>query len=342
MKPMSVLINVYCTLTKLPNLTFPHKLIGNRSINDPELQSHLKGFIGYVLQFKPKEMSQAIYYTIKHIENVKNHISIEINEDDIEMFCNWVKLANGICFLPDGTIKNPSWDTIIPQEIDSDRPIYPPYPEGSFIRKKRTESLLLTEGIDIPKSLPPVLDETELSLREPSECASRVLGLFLVALRAESVSSNEEIPISELKQRLKSFFNYLTKNEKSFIENNDPLRQEVIDFVWKYECINILLWSIGLVSELLKPINIVDVSSLAQIILSLKPDQFIRNAKYRPTNEILDELDYYYRLQWLSHETCDKGMPNGLNAGVIQERLYALNWVTRFYNAEWDDIDTPA
>jgi hypothetical protein len=31
----------------------------------------------------------------------------------------------------------------------------------------------------------------------------------------------------------------------------------------------------------------------------------------------------------------------GLDPGVIQERHHALNWLVRFEDAEWDDVDTP-
>ncbi len=33
--------------------------------------------------------------------------------------------------------------------------------------------------------------------------------------------------------------------------------------------------------------------------------------------------------------------PAGLEGGVVFERHHALNWLTRFGDAEWDDVETP-
>jgi hypothetical protein len=34
-------------------------------------------------------------------------------------------------------------------------------------------------------------------------------------------------------------------------------------------------------------------------------------------------------------------VPANLNDGVLQERHHALNWLVRFEDREWDDVDTP-
>ena len=51
-----------------------------------------------------------------------------------------------------------------------------------------------------------------------------------------------------------------------------------------------------------------------------------------------------YRLQWLVHDCRhqDQDVPESVNASVVQERLYALNWLTGFDVADWDNIQTPA
>jgi hypothetical protein len=63
----------------------------------------------------------------------------------------------------------------------------------------------------------------------------------------------------------------------------------------------------------------------------------------RPTAEILDLLDLTYRAHWRMREAArsQEPPPEGWDAGVLQERHYALNWLIRFEDAAWDEVDTP-
>jgi hypothetical protein len=40
-------------------------------------------------------------------------------------------------------------------------------------------------------------------------------------------------------------------------------------------------------------------------------------------------------------ELDEKAAPAKLEAGVVAERHYALNWLVRYGDADWDDVDTP-
>lgn len=63
----------------------------------------------------------------------------------------------------------------------------------------------------------------------------------------------------------------------------------------------------------------------------------------KPVSELLDALDLHYRLHWITTDfrMKDKQPPASIISDVIQERHYALNWLTNFENADWDDVDTP-
>lgn len=338
---MPLLVNAYCTALQVPSFSFPHTLKGCRDLSDPELRDHLGGFIGYVLRFKKEEMTQAIYYTIKHIERVKNHLSIELEEDDFPGLSSWAVRANAILFFTDGSIRNPEGDTILPPGEES---ILPPRPPEAFARKARTDALLREEGIRVPQSLPPVLDLSELELQSASDCARRVLGLFLAAVRAESLAAEEPLSLEDLRGRIPEAFDCLTPAEQAFLHQENPSVQEITNFTWRYEAIALLLWSLGALETLPAPNQICDVPAIAEILLSADRGDFVLRAKFRPASEILDQLDLHYRLQWLSHQSRieHQELPQGFLAGVITERLYALNWLTRSHDAEWDDIETPA
>jgi hypothetical protein len=69
----------------------------------------------------------------------------------------------------------------------------------------------------------------------------------------------------------------------------------------------------------------------------------VRSARLRGAGEILDALDLCYRLHWATTEARVKQTepPAGLEPGVVAERHHALNWLVRFQDADWDDVDTP-
>ena len=83
---MTLLVNAYATVVVLPELNFRGEVLNQRDVSDPELAEHLQGFIGYVLQLDGEEMTQAKYYTMKHIERVKNQVSAEVDEDELDEF----------------------------------------------------------------------------------------------------------------------------------------------------------------------------------------------------------------------------------------------------------------
>lgn len=67
----------------------------------------------------------------------------------------------------------------------------------------------------------------------------------------------------------------------------------------------------------------------------------LQAAKPRGTQEILDEADLIYRLDWACVDARIKGneAPASLNADVVVERHMALNWLIG-YDDDWDNVST--
>jgi hypothetical protein len=59
-------------------------------------------------------------------------------------------------------------------------------------------------------------------------------------------------------------------------------------------------------------------------------------------DQILDQADLIYRYHWAVVDARVKGKqpPAGLDPGIVYERHYALNWLIRYSDQEWDDIST--
>lgn len=339
-----MLINAYCTHRNPPSLEFPHDLIGSRDLSDPELAEHLNGFIGFIMQGGEREMTQTLYHVYRHIERVQNHLSLEVEDDHLDAFASWAWDANAIVFLPDSSVCDPNGNVLVsPEDGGSDPEAQVPYPEDAHHRKQAISQDLTDLKLQPYEGLPPVIGENEVDLRSAKEVARRAIALMAVAVRAEGLASGEPIPVAEIRERLPQAFEVFTPVEQAFMDNDSPDQQSVINHAWRYECLFVLQWALGHFDELHFPSAICDVPEVAGDILHRDRDEMIAEAKLRPTKEILDEVDLHFRLHWIARQADQKGhpAPAGLDIGVIQERRVALNWLIRFENADWDDVDCP-
>jgi Domain of unknown function (DUF4272) len=341
---MSTLINAYCTRLDPPSLQFPHALSGKRDRHDPELSKHLHGFIGYVVSRGEQQMTQVKYHLMRHIQRVRHHFSLTVDDHDLDAFAQWAWQANAICFLPDGSIRDPSGRLLIDgagaaQEPDAEIP----HPPDARERKARSERELARLGIRVPATLPPVIGEAEVELRPALEVAQRALALFVVAIRAESLGAGNDIPIAELQERRPAAFQVLTPNESSFLNTAAPEQQQIVNFTWRYEALFLLQWALGLMPDLPHPSRICDVPAVARTMLDTSEEDLLARAALRPTAAVLDALDLHFRLHWAVRQARLDGKDgvDGLDPGAVLERHHALNWLVRFEDADWDDVDTP-
>ena len=341
---MSVLINAYCTRLDTPSPQFPHALNAKRDRNDPELLEHLHGFVGYVVSRGERQMTQVKYHLMRHIQRVKHHFSLTVEDRDLDAFAQWAWQANAICFLPDGSIRDPSGRLLIDGAGAAQEPDAAiPYPPDARERKARSEAELARLGIQVPATLPPVIGEAEVELRQASEVGQRTLALFVVALRAESLGTGKEIPTAELREQRPTAFRLLTPNEASFLDAAAPEQQQIVNFTWRYEALFLLQWALGLVPDLPHPSRVCDVRTVARMMLDTSEEDVLARAALRPTAAVLDALDLHFRLHWAVRQARLDGKDGAkdVDAGVILERHHALNWLVRFEDADWDDVDTP-
>lgn len=340
---MTLLINVYATCRELPDLEFPHEFNNARDRSDPELENHLEGFAGYVFQKGGGKMTQHLFHILQHIHRVQNHLSLMVEEDDLDEFADWCEAVNGIVFLPDGTVRDPFLRVLLePGVAEPEEDATLPYPQDALARKARTEQQLAAQGLSVPATLPPVISEREVDLREPGEVARRMWGLALISVRGESVAGDD--PLSEELLRSKLPHAELTPYEEEFLQNENADQRTVAQFVWRYEALYLLQWALGLVEKLEPPTAICQVAECVQrAVESGASEDFVESPALRSADEILGGLDRHYRWHWLCRQASIRGEqpPAGLEPGVIQERHYALNWLVRHEYREWDDVQTP-
>lgn len=337
-----VLVNAYATLRDPPPLDFPHQLRARRDASDPELAEHLSGFAGWIAS-RREEMTATAFHAIGHVRRTRHHLSLEVADEQLDALASWGWEANALLFLPDGSLRDPSGRLLVDHEgSDPDPEAQLPYPDDACRRAEATCERLSELEIPVVGSLPPVPGEGEVLLRAPDEVARRALALFAVAVRGESLGGGEPIPQAELRERLPAGWAALSPWERAFVEEDDPPRQDVLNATWRYEALATLLWTLGALDELPFPTGLCDVPRVARTCLA-DPPRLVAEARLRPTGELLDALDEHYRLHWAVRQArIDNMKPAAdLEPGVVAERHYALNWLTRHEEAAWDEVETP-
>lgn len=207
-------------------------------------------------------------------------------------------------------------------------------------RKQRSEAILQKEGVPFIAHLPVVEDEETAQIRSLEEVAWRAMALCIVAVKGEGLEQERVLEIIE-QDKLESAF---TPKERKFIFDDNPSERDRVQFSWQYECLWVLLWALSYIEELNRPDQICDVPRAVQITsVDRRPKEFIRDAKLRSANEILDATDLIYRYDWACVDARVNGriIPKWLECGVVLERHRALNWLVGYAdNAEWDDVST--
>lgn len=339
-----MLLNAYCTHRAPPPLTFRHRLNIRRDRSDPELAPHLRGFMGYVMDGGKRPMNQTRYAVLRHLERVCHHVSLHVDDADLEAFGAWARDANAIVFVPDGSVRAPDGAVLVdPVRGDAQAGAAVPYPADAAARSHASREALAGLGVAVPESLPPVVAEVEVELRDAPEVATRCLALFACALRAESLGAGHGIDPEEIARKIPGATEAMSPRERAFFLAASPSRQDVVDHGWRYEALATLAWAIRWSPELPAPTRLCDVSALATTMSGIVGDGAVGAATLRPAREVLDALDLHFRAHWAATEARVHGraLGGGLNPGVITERHHALNWLVRFEDAAWDDVTTP-
>ena len=290
-------------------------------------------------------MTASLHATVRHIQRVQNHYSFEVDEAQLDELSDWGWNSNSLFFMADSTVRDPAGSILVdPQTGAPDENAEIPFPQDARQRKAASEAKLKELGIETPDLLPPVLGEREVVLRNADEVAWRTLALFIVAVRAESLGTQRPIPVEQLRSKSPMAFEAMTLNELEFMQSESPSDQSVANMAWRYECLYLLQWALSFHPELNVATEICDVPLAAQTMVERDDRQMVNMARLRPVTQILTELDFNQRLLWAARQAAlaEEALPGGIDGGVIAERQHALNWLVRFENADWDDVDTPS
>ncbi len=209
----------------------------------------------------------------------------------------------------------------------------------AFARKKRSEALLKAKNVPVNPHLPLIEDAVAVTVRSAEAVTQRALALMLVAVKGEGLED-------AIVQRVMADYGiapFLTPKETAFIQNPEPDQQSRVNFCWRYEGLATLLWALGYQAELAFPDKICDVAGMVTLIRERESYvNLLAGAQARSVEELLDQADLIYRLDWAVVDARLKRLPTpgDMEAGVVYERHYALNWLIGFQDQEWDDVRT--
>lgn len=204
-------------------------------------------------------------------------------------------------------------------------------------RKARSIAFLQQQRIPVMEKLPCIPDEHDIQLRTPQDVTERLYALMLMALKGEGLEQD----ILE-KQRACFGIGKLSPVEESLYPKTILSDEERALITWRYEAADVLFWVLGLKEKPVYPSRICDVEGLASLLLSMSREELEARAQLRSKSEVLDELDLIYRMHWACVNARIKGQetPGDLDAGIVYERHYVLNWLTGYMGQNWDDVQT--
>jgi len=211
------------------------------------------------------------------------------------------------------------------------------YQQDQVDRKSRSETFLQSHGVKVNRNLPTIESEDTTELRNVKEVIDRAYALLIMSVKGEGIEQSHLVRTVKDKN-IKGF----SPKEEAIYKTQALSDSERAYATWRYESLYTILWSLGKMDELKYPSDICDVQDVVGKIIGPSVEEFTKTSQLRTKSEILDELDKTYRMNWSCVDARIKGeeVAGGINPSVIYERHYALNWLTRYRDQDWDNVTT--
>lgn len=197
-------------------------------------------------------------------------------------------------------------------------------------------------------------DEEETTLRGPAEVARRLLVLSAVTYLADGGNRQKALELIERN----TLWPHVSPEERRLLEAEVADPDLARKLLWCLEGLWVLAWALGDL-KLGWPAGFCDVPRLNAAIMACESGaDFVQSGTLRPKAKILDALQLTLLQHWAIRDALihQRAIPIDLDwtgtaemmpvrscptTGTVAERHHALNWLARFGDADWDDVDTP-
>ncbi len=225
-----------------------------------------------------------------------------------------------------------------------------PESEADKARAKKNNEILKSKGLPCPDGMPVSAFEEKSVIPDKETIIKRAVAIFAAAVKSEVYGSgayeNPDDKLSELLGALEERYgklDFLSNEEKAYIDNASPADTDVNKFGWRYECCAILLWALNLL-DIDEPNEIVDAATLGNIIWANDMASLMEKAVVRDRSELLDKQDLLHRYDWACIEAQIKKIDiEAVSSEIVVEWHYALNWLTGVEGVtDWDKVPRKA
>ena len=209
-------------------------------------------------------------------------------------------------------------------------------------RKEVNDEKIKAQGIAVNPYLPFTAADDEVKLKSFDEICNRAIASLLtvqIALDAANGEHKEAIEyFSDVMDRY-GIKDKLNANEQAVYDGTFD-QQQLANVAWEYECYWALVWALGLIGS-------DELEKVGEICDCEKAIAFVRDngndlraiCRLRSKEEILDELDYFYRLHWacVQHRIKPDTPIGSMDEEVVMERRRGLEWLISDKD-DWFDI----
>jgi hypothetical protein len=178
------------------------------------------------------------------------------------------------------------------------------------------------------------------ALRTPEETARRLL--VLAAVSGVAAGLDREAIVDWLRQE--GLWSAASPAERRFLDNPQPAERDTVYFSWQMEAVYALGWALGLIPALDPPVEQASIGDILEQVPG--PGDavagFLAARALRPAADIHAAAQAALDAHALCRAARRRGEPerHGYDIEVAQERHRALNWLTRYGDADWDDVAT--
>lgn len=261
-----------------------------------------------------------------------------------------VGVLNGVIVMPNLNILDGEGNMVFSYKGRSDFDDYPPLAPASVgvgvdsnapsiqdeNRYRISANILQEKSVPVSKNSSDfALREVDCSCRDIYDIARRLVSLFSVAFYSEfmlSDSANREVALAELFTLYNAFdfTEHASNDELEYLNSDefDPILAKYYSSM--YECVAVLLWSLGLYDDLGDPIDSCDVDAIFTIVCSYSTlDELVEGARPLSIEELLQEHDIIMKF----HLACREKIVNQqefnypLDSDIVELRYTTLTWL---------------
>ena len=178
------------------------------------------------------------------------------------------------------------------------------------------------------------ISEKDVKIRKKWEIIRKVVAIVITRIAAQTFLEKKEnmlknlSDIIEIFEKKYQFKEFLTKREREFLENKKENYQLNVEFYFRLETAQTLLWVLS-IDKLPDLNNFSDLAEIIEILENENLKSFARKCEIRSKNQILDVLDYMYRLNWANVEIKLNGYSRIVNESILYFTRLGLEWVVQ-------------